>query len=1111
MDEKKKVIRVDGGSVKKPSDSNKKVVRRVVKVIDEKDLKNTNVQKEINSEIEKRRKQQEAAIKARIEKEEAERREKEQQRIIAERKKKEEEEKKRREEAERQKLIREAKKREEERRIAAAKLAEQKRKEEERLAREKAKAEEQERKRIEKEKATEKIRQLKEAQKEQRKNEREALKMKRIGIGARIWYITKIILVTGGITCASGACVLMMILYSWCKDIPTIDISELGKSATVSYIYDINGNLITTYSGVENREWVELKDMPQTLINAFVSNEDKRFYEHGAIDIKRLGKAILGQLTGNDDAGGSTITQQLIKNVYLTNEVTYKRKMQEIVLANQLEKQMTKDEILEAYLNIIYFGSSNYGVAAAARDYFDKSLDELTLREMAMLAGMPKNPNRYNPRRNTYVKNDMSSTNDRTDTVLWVMHNEGVISDLEYETALHQEVSIKEGSSFFEMYDYAHLVEYATQQVVADIIKQRGLDNTWENRVAIDNELRSGGYSIYTTIDPVAQSSMQETIQNWDNYPHILGADGNAIMNGEEYEKPQVASVIINPENGHILAMCGSRDIPTQMKTLNRAINSNMPVASTIKPLAIYAGCLENGLYPASLEYNFKTYIEGYDDKAAYPGGTSPEKAVTMREAIEQSYNVSAARFLVKNVGYELSEDYLIALGANKNDIQKNGSGLALGTSGIDMLELTAAYQTFANGGFYYEPKAYIKVVDNKGNEVINSSDYQEKRQVFSYETAWMMTDMLSSTVDAGNAKNAEIAGVQVAGKTGTHEDKCAVFAGYTGEYVSAIWVGSDAFSDLSDSYGGRQAAPIWQKYMSQIYEKKGIKKETVYTNTPNTIFKLTLCSMSGKLATDNCKDTYEEYAGYDIGYCDMHVEKTFCNYSGMIADSECSEDSCNTKVCTFIPADSSLASLPDEIIQKNWPGAIVESPENTCNAHASGTTIPTATQIGYAKSLVPKINTLLANTLLDEGNRALLTNDLASINNMIARAENALYNGVVESANFYGEYFAEYNRVKTDINNIQAALDNIAAQQAAQQEQARNEQENHIQPTVIESETIETAENTETPVQIVEPKPDDNTQSETQTTESQDSSEKQQDTTGQIVFDFNFGGAMLV
>ena len=1042
MENNRKIERIDRKNID-TTPKNKKVVRKVVKVINKDDLKNINIEEEIRiqktikeqenlkkqlNELKKKEELQKKLLEEKRIKNELERKEREKERLKIEAEKKEnllrqQKEKelirKKQEEIRIKKEIELQKKKEEDKRKAL--LIKQQKEEEKKKNLALAKEQKEKTKKLKKEnKEKEKIQ-----NKEFHKKEKEYFKNEKLS--KKIFRIFKIAFISSAITGFSGIIVLFLILYSWCKDIPELNVNQLSQYAKTSYVYDTNGDLITAYSSGENRDWVSLEEMPTDLVEAFVSVEDKRFYEHGPVDLKRLIGAILGQLTSGDDYGGSTITQQLVKNAFLSNEVTYKRKTQEIVLSYKLEKIMSKDDILEAYLNIIYFGSSNYGVSAAAKDYFDKDLDELTLREIAMLAGLPKNPNGYNPRRNTYVKNDMSATNKRTDTVLYVMHNNGLINDTQYEMALNDTVKIKEESSFFSMYDNAHAVEYVMTDVVDDMIEHLELENNYTNRIEIERKIRQGGYAIYSTIDTDIQNIVQDSLENWENYPSVLNSEGKEIIdeNGNK-EKPQATTVVINPSNGHILAMIGSRENPTSMKTFNRAIENKMPIASTIKPISIYAPCLEKGLSPGSIEYNFKTYIDGYDISSAFPGGVSPESAVTMREAVNKSYNVSAARFLCNNIGYDLAEDYLIKLGINKNSIQKNGSGLALGTSGINVLELTAAYQTFANGGWYIEPKSYTKVIDSDGNIILNASDYQIKRQVFSEDTAWLMTDILKDAIPLKD-KNNVLKNIDTAGKTGTHQEKCAVFSGYTKEYVSSIWIGSDSFSDLSDSSGAKQAIPLWQDYMSKIYEKKQIEKELIYDSKPMSIQEVDLCDISGMIATEKCSSSHKDFISSNstIKGCTIHREIATCAYSGMLIGDSCPEHAIRKNIGLFAPVGSNIASLPAEILQKYYPGIMVESIDNKCISHINGIPIPSEAQIGYTKSLLSTINSLRTNTLINQDQINMLNTDYAVLESYILRAENALYNGNQETETFYTEFFDNYNRIKGNCQNIQAIIAN--------------------------------------------------------------------------------------
>lgn len=1011
----KNITRVNRNDIDKKN--NVKVIKKVVKIIPKDQLDKVDLEKEAALRKEEIRQQELLAEQKRLKEEQRKKELAEFEKKKREIEYKKQQEEKARKETELRKKEAARKEAEKQRLIREAKEAEQKKKEEKELKK-------QQKLEIKNNNKNVKIKKPKNKKIPKIKNKKNNKKER------KILRIIKILFFTGLFTCIAGFSVLFLILYSWCQDLPEINTNELKQISKTSYFYDINEDLITTYSGVENRKWVSIDEVPKELLDAFVTVEDKRFYSHYGVDSKRFISAVIGQLTSSGDHGGSTITQQLIKNVYLSNEITYKRKMQEILLALKLEKQMTKDEILESYINIIYFGSSNYGVSAAAEDYFGKELNELTLREMAMLAGIPKNPNGYNPRKNTYIKNDMTRTNERTDDVLWVIKENKVISEEQYKKALSEQVEIKEDSHFFEMYDYAHAVEYAMSDVVDDMIEKRELANTYSNRIMIDNEIRQGGYSIYTTIDPDIQNSVQNTVSEYEDYPRIYNADRKFIEIDGVYEKPQVASVVIDPSTGHILAMVGSRDEVTSMKTLNRATSNNMPVASTIKPISIYAPCIEKGFGPSSVEYNYSAYIEGYDPVSPYPGGESPEKAVTMRDAVQKSYNISAARFLCRNLGYDLSEAYLLNLGISKSSIQKNGAGLALGTSGINMLELTSAYQSLANGGWYYEPKSYTKVVDIDGNTVLDSSDYQIKRKVFSEETAWLMTDILKTTIERGTAYKAMLDGVEAAGKTGTHEDKCSVFAGYTHDYVSCVWVGSDSFSDLEESSGSKVAAPIWKEYMNNIYSKKGISNKSIYEKQPDNIKEVEFCTLSGKIATNHCPETFKDYANVnDIKECDLHVNIKTCAFSGKLIGEQCPDYAITETNKLFFPLGSSIASLPDEIINKYYQGAFVESPDSICISHVNGNTIPSDDQIQYMRSQLSIINELRQNILVPAEYVNMLNLDYVSASNYITRAEKAL-SGSKESSSFYSEYFAEYDRIKSDIQTVQNLLNTIALMQ---------------------------------------------------------------------------------
>lgn len=722
-----------------------------------------------------------------------------------------------------------------------------------------------------------------------------------------------------------------LILYSWTTDMPEFDKTVLQESAQSSYIYDRDGNVIAKFSSSENRSWVKYEDIPEQLVNAFVCTEDIRFFEHGAIDPKRFVSALLGQFSGGTH-GGSTITQQLVKNAYLTNEVTYKRKVQEIIMAWKLEKEMKKEEILEAYLNIIYFGESNYGIKAAADDYFGKDINALTLKECALLAGLVKNPNGYSPRRNMYVLNDISKTDKRTTDVLWNMKENGFITENQYKSALDEPYSIKEHSVSTSMYPYPHYVEYVIKDVINDMLEKEGLEDTWQNRSTLEWKIRSGGYRIYSSLDPDAQEILQKTTASYKKYPVIKGKKG----------KPETAAVILDQTDGSIAAMTGSRKEPKSYKTLNRAVTNTMPVASIIKPLSAFAPAFEAGASPGAIGYNFAYKIDGYDISTDYPAGNmGPQKAMTYREALQRSSNTVPAKIVCQDVSYAISKQYLMQLGIDADKIQENGSGLVLGTSGINVLQMAGAYATLASGGTYHEPKSYTKVLNRNDKTVIEAKDHQIVREVFSNSTSWLITNAMESVIGF-NENVRGVDGIRTAGKTGTHEDKCATFAGYTPYYTSVLWVGADDYSSFESISGADHAAPIFSEYMNRIHKKKGLADKEIlpFTQEDAGVVSYETCTVSGKLATDLCRKSgcatteYFKEGTQPEKDCDMHAVITECYSASALACESCPSYKTHQYEGLFIPANSPLSEITRELVKMAYPDAIFEDEKMYCPYH---------------------------------------------------------------------------------------------------------------------------------------------------------------------------------
>jgi penicillin-binding protein 1A len=654
----------------------------------------------------------------------------------------------------------------------------------------------------------------------------------------------KIGLVAIFVIVAIGAGLVSGLANAYLESTPELDVGKIEDQALSSYIYDQNGNLLATYTGSENRDWATLDEIPEDLQNAFIAVEDIRFYSHNGVDLKRIMGALVSNLTSSSVQGGSTITQQVVKNSLLSSERSYKRKLQEAYLSIELEKRYTKEQILEAYLNTIPLGGTIYGVKAAAKDYFGKDLSELNLKEMVCLAAVTQYPHAYNPRRATYVApENLGDLQNRMNMVTERMYAAGFITKEQYDETFvpksvwdspnyinqwKSEMNILESSPANELYPYPHFVEYVIYNVETMFLRKYEMDDTPQNRAAIENEIRSNGYKIYATIDEDIQNTVQSTISEWDNYPAFESEEDNFIIqaDGSETIQPQASSVVIDNGTGYIVAMIGSRNAPTSKKTLNRAYDAPNPVGSAIKPLTVYGPAFDMGLSAATPIANVPVPIDDWDSETGYPttsqGTAGP---VDLRRGLVSSLNIVAARTLMDHVGLSNSAGYLEKLGVDMDNVSVTGVGLAMGQSGLTALEMAGGYACIANGGYYREPMAFTKVEDKDGNTIMNADDYRNQYQVYDPSTAWLLVDILEDGVDHGTSTHAQIEGITIAGKTGTVVDNRGVFfAGITGYYTSTLWVGHDNYkSFVSRVAASNTSAPLWQSYMSKIYEEKGL------------------------------------------------------------------------------------------------------------------------------------------------------------------------------------------------------------------------------------------------------------------------------------------------
>ena len=744
-----------------------------------------------------------------------------------------------------------------------------------------------------------------------------------------------------------GGGVVAGVAKGWVDTAPDLNLAAIGAQSQTSFIYDSSGNLIMEFKGSENRIYVEIEDIPQQLINAVIAVEDSRFYEHHGVDLKRIVGAMVNNILGGNTQGASTITCQLVKLTLLNSEQSYKRKMQEAYLALELEKNLTKEQILEAYLNVIYMGGSSYGVKIAAQDYFGKDLNQLSLRECAALARIIRNPYRYNPRANYYTRHKPEVIEEQTNYVLEEMLDQRLITEEEYEEAHSQTLNVIERSTAASdnMYDNAYYVEYSVYDVVSKMLRVEGLEDTSYNRSQMETKLRNGGYKVFTSLKPDVQQAVQNVITGWTQYPSMRYSNDSATqasLGGGEYltvVQPQCACAVMDWHTGELVAIVGGRNEPVQRKQLNRAYQNDMPVGSSIKPLAVYGPAFDLGYSPGTPVMNLPIPIKDWVSETGYPnnfGGGSFSGVESMRLAINQSHNTSTAHVLMDYVGVENSVTYLLKLGVNPNHIRANGSGLALGSSGLSVIALATAFGAIANRGVYQESYAFTQILNPDGTVYIDVNEVQETWQAFKPSTAYMLVDVLKGCVGPdGTGSRANFGGLTVAGKTGTNTNNIGVtFAGMTGYYSAAVWVGSDNYKPLtSDATGGTYAAPLWAQIMTEVHALTGCTTDRAIINGSPADYNLTactVCAVSGMLPTSACRNDVNNYgtntdyflAGTEpTAYCNMHRAVTICAYSHLVASDACH----NTRVfgMIFIPKGHPLRyakSLDD--VTKYFTGA---------------------------------------------------------------------------------------------------------------------------------------------------------------------------------------------
>ncbi len=698
---------------------------------------------------------------------------------------------------------------------------------------------------------------------------------------------------------AVGAALVMYVNEYVDAEYTGLDNLQFESSLTTSIFYvDKSGKEVELEGdrlhGSENRLWASYEEINSSpyLISAFTAVEDKRFFEHNGVDIRRTGNAILNFISPSGDmSGGSTITQQLIKNVSGDDEKTVERKVQEILRALNVEKKYSKPEILEMYLNTIYLSQRTDGVKAAAQEYFGKELKDLTLVECAALASIPKSPTKYDPLRNP------GHNRDRRNLVLKLMCEQGYISEEQYLEAKDTPLELKNNTDEdYEETIHSYFVDSVIDAVIEDLMEEYGYDYTTATRMVF-----SGGLKIVTTLDPSVQNALETVFEDDSSTYLFLKGEKEDNVGGV---KPQAAMVVMNPENGNVLGLVGGRGEKKESRGLNRATQSKRQCGSSIKPLTVYSLALEKGLITfGSAVDDIPTMI--IDDKY-WPGNTPSgfKGLISVNYAVMKSLNTIAVdlvnkltpevcfEFLTETLGFTSPVASTIVSNSKFSDIAVSPMALGSFTYGVTTLEMCSGYCMFANGGESYTPRFYTEVRNSRG-DIILSDKTGRITTAISEQNAYIMTSIMRNVVanSAGTGYRVTLDdqySVEVAAKTGsTNDDRDRYFVGLTPEYVGACWFGYDNNKALS-GYSVNPALSLWDNVMKFIYKdltEEGVEYKKSF-DIPTGVIKVKYCTVSGKLASSNCsKDLFCEIQGgscIEEGYfaigtqpteaCDCHV-----------------------------------------------------------------------------------------------------------------------------------------------------------------------------------------------------------------------------------------------
>lgn len=642
----------------------------------------------------------------------------------------------------------------------------------------------------------------------------------------------------------------------------------------------------------QNRIWTNIDEMPDYLLNALVSIEDKRFYNHNGVDFittfRATAKYLLYKVTGRSTtylAGGSTLTQQLIKVITEDNEKSSLRKVKEILRALYIERKYSKEQIIEYYLNAAYFGNGCNGIYAAAKYYFGKEVKDLTVTECAAIVSITKSPSYIEPYGNP------DANKERRNNVLYEMYTQGYLSEEEYKTCINEELNLRDRSVKNTVSSVMSWYSEAVFEEAVDII----MEELGYTESQATSYIYSGGLKIYTPCVVEYQDILENYFEDESNYPNISNGD----------DVPQIAMQLMDPSSGDVLAIIGGRGEKTENRILNRVTQTYRQPGSSIKPLSVYGYAIENDLVTEGSAIDDSPMRIDKTSSGSYsPWPVNYDRVyngvMDIKTALSHSYNTPPAK-LLKEIGLDVSYDFMKTMLGIEDLVEADKADyapLSVGsvTKGFTLKEMVSAYTVFANKGVYSDSRYITKIETHDGKVIYDGG--VDKRIVFSPQTAYIVTDILKNLV--GSSAQAKLGNIQVAGKSGTTSsfyDRW--FIGYTNEFLAGIWWGYDTPTELQNA----GHVKMWREVMKQIYDAAEITSSSF--TEPDGIVTATYCACSGKLAGPYCSsDPYGNQvrtgkfkAGTEpTETCDVHHQLYVCTASGQIAHENCP----NAKLVTF-------------------------------------------------------------------------------------------------------------------------------------------------------------------------------------------------------------------